>query len=77
MVNKKKTETYQHIDGERHDDDGYEQIGQRQRHYEVVRDGLQSPFAAHGQYHEHVAEQGQDREEHQDQAPVVVVVWKK
>lgn len=48
--------THQHVDGERHHDDGDQQIGQRQRHNEVVGDGLQGALPIHGQNDQHIAE---------------------
>lgn len=67
-------DTHQHVDGERHYEHGDEQIGDGQAHDEVIGDRLQGPLSNHGQYNQHVAEQGQTGDDDEDQGPPTVGV---
>lgn len=63
--------TDQHVDGERHDHERHQEVGQRQADDEVIGDGLQGAFAAHADYDQHVAEQGEYGEHDQSESPIV------
>lgn len=64
--------THQNVDGERHDHEGDQQIGQRQTDDKVIGDGLQGPFPAHTDYYQHVAEQREYWEHDQPERPIVL-----
>ena len=56
--------------GEGHDEDGHEQVGDGERHEEEVGHVLESSLPAHGQTHEHVAQDaGDDDQDQRESAP--------
>lgn len=64
--------THQHVDGERHDHEGDEQIGQRQADDKIIGDWLQGPFPAHADNYQHVTEQREYWEHDQPERPIVL-----
>jgi len=64
--------THQHVDGERHDHEGDQQICQRQTDDKVIGDGLQGSFPAHADYYQHVAKQREYWEHDQPKCPIVL-----
>lgn len=67
--------THQHIDGKRHDGNGDQHVGQRQRDDEIVGDRSQCALPIDGKNNEHIAEQRQNGEQQQDQRPVAIFSW--
>ena len=62
---------YLDVDGERHDENGDHDVGDRQRHDEVVGHRLQRLLAVDAHHHQHVAEHRQRRKHYQNQRPPV------
>ena len=60
------------VDGQRHHQDGNHNVGDCQRHNEIVGGRLQTSLALHSQHHENVTEHGQDRKHEQQQRPEVL-----
>lgn len=68
--------TYQDIHPKGHHDHGNQEVCDRQGDNKVVSDRVQGPFAHHRHDDQHVAEQGQQREDKQQQRPIVVLDWR-
>ena len=63
--------THQDVDGEGHDESGDEQVGNGQTDDEVIGGRLQRSLFVDTEDHQNVAEDGEEREEDEDESPVV------
>lgn len=61
-------------DAERHHQHGHHQVGDGERHQEVVGHVLQPPLPADGQAHQDVAGRRRRHQRQRQQRPVVVVM---
>ena len=65
-------QAYRDVNGERHHQSGDQQIGDGQTDDEVVGGRLEGPLPVNAQNDQHVAENGQQREEEEQKGPEVL-----